>query len=83
MLCCGDLCAPFTLVQLAEGFAGPIHVAWGNNDGDKWLLAQQAARFDHVTLHGDMIEIRLGDVELAVSHYPCHRPRIWSHSVIG
>ncbi len=33
-----DFCAHFTLVQMAEGFSRPIHVVWGNNDGDKWLL---------------------------------------------
>ncbi len=24
LICCGDFCAPFTLVQLAEGFNGPM-----------------------------------------------------------
>ena len=70
MICCGDLCAPFTLVQLAEGFAGPIHVVWGNNDGDKWLLTVQAARFPHLSLHGELAEIVLDGRRLGVSHYP-------------
>ncbi|MBM3278464.1 MAG: metallophosphoesterase family protein [Candidatus Handelsmanbacteria bacterium] len=70
LICCGDLCAPFTLVQMAEGFKGPIHVVWGNNDGDKWLLTQQAARFPQVVLHGELAELDLGGFRVAVNHYP-------------
>jgi len=67
---CGDFCAPFTLAQVAEGFAGPVHVVWGNNDGDKWLLTSQASRFDHVSLHGDLAEFQAGGVHIAANHYP-------------
>ena len=70
LICCGDLCAPFTLVQLAEGFGGPIHVVWGNNDGDKWLLTRQAARFPQVTLHGELAELEAGGMRIGVTHYP-------------
>lgn len=70
LLFCGDFCAPFTLVQLAEGFAGPIHVVWGNNDGDKWLLTQQATRFPHVVLHGELAEIELEGKRITANHYP-------------
>jgi len=70
LLFCGDFCAPFTLAQMAEGFAGPIHVVWGNNDGDRLFLAQVAARFPHVTLHGDFAELELDGRRVAVTHYP-------------
>lgn len=70
LIFCGDFCAPFTLVQLAEGFAGPIHVVWGNNDGDKWLLTRQASRFSHVALHGELAEIEAAGLRLAATHYP-------------
>jgi uncharacterized protein len=70
VLFCGDLCAPFTLVQLAEGVSVPVHVVWGNNDGDKWLLTQQAARFDHVSLHGELAEVELGGLRIGMNHYP-------------
>ena len=69
LICCGDLCAPFTLAQIAEGFAGPIHVVFGNNDGDQWLLSRNAARFPHVTLHGQFAELEYGGRQIAVSHY--------------
>jgi putative phosphoesterase len=70
VLFCGDFCAPFTLVQLAEGFAGSIHVVWGNNDGDRWLLTRQASRFAHVQLHGELADLEAGGWRIAVNHYP-------------
>ena len=70
LLFCGDFCAPFTLVQLAQGFPGPVHVVWGNNDGDKWLLTEQAARFDHVILHGELADLDLDGAHVAMTHYP-------------
>ncbi len=70
LLFCGDFCAPFTLKQIGEGFGGPIHAIFGNNDGDQWLMGQVAARFSHVTLHGDFAEVELGGRQVAVTHYP-------------
>jgi putative phosphoesterase len=70
LIFCGDFCAPFTLAQIAEGFAGPIHVVFGNNDGDQLLLARVAGRFEHVTLHGQFAELEYGGRQIAVSHYP-------------
>ncbi len=70
LLFCGDFCAPFTLAQIAEGFAGPVHVVLGNNDGDKLLLARVASRFPHVTLHGDFADLELDGRRVAVTHYP-------------
>ena len=41
LLCCGDICSPFTLKMLAEGFPGPVHVVFGNNDGDVKAMLQR------------------------------------------
>ena len=70
LIFCGDFCAPFTLAQIAEGFAGPIHVVFGNNDGDQFLLSQVASKYAHVTLHGDFAELEFGGRSVAVTHYP-------------
>jgi hypothetical protein len=70
LLFCGDFCAPFTLAQIAEGFSGPVHVVFGNNDGDKLLLARVASRFGHVALHGEFVELELEGRQVAVTHYP-------------
>jgi len=68
LLFLGDLCAPFTLAALGEGFRGPIHVVWGNNDGDKLLLVRNADRAGNVTLHGDLGELHLGGRSVALTH---------------
>jgi putative phosphoesterase len=70
LIFCGDFCAPFTLKQLAEGFTGPIHVVWGNNDGDKWLLTTIAAAAGNVTLHGELAELEVAGQKIGVNHYP-------------
>ena len=70
LLCLGDLCAPFTMAAIAESFARPIHQVWGNNDGDKLLIAQRAAQAGNVTLHGDFAELELGGRKIAMTHYP-------------
>ncbi len=70
LLFCGDFCAPFTLAQMAEGFSGPIHIVFGNNDGDQFLLTRVAGRFPHVKLHGDFAELTADGRRIALTHYP-------------
>lgn len=75
LLHAGDLCAPFMLDRLGRGFAGPIHVVFGNNDGDGRLLQTIAAKYAHITLHGiyaeiNAAEINAGAARLALIHYP-------------
>lgn len=70
LIFCGDFCAPFTLAQIAEGFTGPVHVVFGNNDGDQFLLSKVADKFPHVTLHGDFAELEMDGRQVAVTHYP-------------
>ncbi len=70
LIFCGDLCAPFTLKQIGEGFAGAVHVVLGNNDGDVLLLSQVAASLDNVTLHGPFAVLEVDGRRIAVNHYP-------------
>jgi len=70
LIFCGDFCAPFTLAQIAEGFAAPVHAVFGNNDGDQFLLARVAGSFSHVTLHGEFAELELGGHQIVMTHYP-------------
>lgn len=66
----GDYCAPFTVQAIAEGFEGPVHLVWGNNDGDKVAIVRLAARYAHVTLHGDWAQLELGARKIAMTHDP-------------
>ncbi len=76
LLHCGDLCAPFVVKWLAEGFQGPIHLVFGNNDGDGRLIQVQTSRYDHVTHHGPYAELNLFGVRVAMIHYPEPATRI-------
>jgi len=70
LMFCGDFCAPFTLKQIAEGFPGPVHAVFGNNDGDRYLLMKIASGFSHVHLHGEFAELIADKMKIAVNHYP-------------
>lgn len=71
LICCGDLCAPFVLKQIAESFSGPVHVVRGNNDGDVFLLLTIASGFSHVTLYSNPFAyLTLEGCRVAVNHYP-------------
>ena len=76
LLHCGDLCAPFMLDRLAKGFSGPIHVIFGNNDGDGRLLHTIAVKYAHVTLHGIYAELTVANRQIALIHYPEPAQRI-------
>ena len=68
---CGDLIAPFMIKRLAAGLKQiPVHIVWGNNDGDKTLLTKFASESDNITIHGDLAELEYGGKKIAVSHYP-------------
>jgi putative phosphoesterase len=68
---CGDLCSPFMIHRLGSGVGDiPVHIVWGNNEGDPWRIAKVADEYPHVTLHGELAELELGKLRVAVNHYP-------------
>ncbi|HEY8446890.1 MAG TPA: YfcE family phosphodiesterase [Thermomicrobiales bacterium] len=69
LICCGDLCSPFVVNRLGEGFRGPVHIVFGNNDGDRFRIALNAGRFPHITVHGELAELDLGGRKIAVHHF--------------
>ena len=71
ILHCGDLCSPFVVVRLAQGAAGkPVHVVWGNNDGDQRLLTLKALEAGNVHIHGQFAALELDGLSVAINHYP-------------
>lgn len=70
LLFCGDFCAPPLAMALATGFAKPIHVVFGNNDGDRFMIAKLMQGHPHVTLHGEHAAIEIGGRKIAMTHYP-------------
>ena len=69
MLCCGDLCSPFVVHQLGRGFARPVHVVFGNNDGDLYRIANNARAYPHIRLHGEIFRGEFDGQRFAMNHY--------------
>jgi hypothetical protein len=69
LLCCGDLCSPFIIKALGEGFSKPIHVVFGNNDGDLFRITQNSQAFSHIQLHGELAELELDGVRFGMQHF--------------
>jgi putative phosphoesterase len=71
LICCGDLCSPFIVDLMADGFTHQVHIVFGNNDGDQYRITNNAARYDgRVVIHGEMAELRFDGKRFAVNHYP-------------
>ena len=68
---CGDLVAPFMILRLIQGIRDtPVHIVWGNNDGDKGLITEVASKAENIKLHGDFADLKLGGLKIGVNHYP-------------
>ena len=69
LICCGDLCSPFVAKELGRGFAKPIYIVFGNNDGDPFRIASTAAKFPQMKVHGEYAELELGGRTFSINHF--------------
>ncbi|MGO9257748.1 MAG: metallophosphoesterase family protein [Bryobacteraceae bacterium] len=69
LICCGDLCSPFIVHQLGRGFTGPIHVVFGNNDGDLFRITANARLYPQIRIHGELFQGEFDGRRVAVNHY--------------
>ncbi len=69
LICCGDLCSPFIIPIMAENYSRPIHLVFGNNDGDLFRITKNASRYPHVHIEGEYFEGILGGKKFALNHY--------------
>jgi len=69
ILCCGDLCSPFVVHQLGRGFRGPIHIVFGNNDGDLYRISSNARQYGNIRLHGELFREEFDGRRFAMNHY--------------
>jgi len=63
LICCGDLCSPFIIGLLKDGFPGPIHIVFGNNDADLYRITQQAEA-GRVMFYGELAEFIVQEEQL-------------------
>ncbi len=71
LLHCGDICSPFVMDRLAP-FTGPVHVVFGNNDGDPMTISRIAEKFSNITVHHHTGVIETEKGLVAFTHYPEH-----------
>jgi putative phosphoesterase len=70
VLHCGDVVAPSTLSVL-QPLGLPIHVIYGNNAGDLYMMARVASKpASQVTFYGQDAGIELAGRRIFIVHYP-------------
>jgi hypothetical protein len=69
LICCGDLCSPFIVHQLGRGFAGPIHIVFGNNDADLFRITANAQKYPRIRIHGEFFRAEFDGKAVAAVHY--------------
>lgn len=70
LLCLGDLCAPFIVNLLAKGFPDrPIHIIFGNNDGDHFRIHAKTRLFPLVNVHGEIFQDEIDNRNIYANHF--------------
>lgn len=68
LICCGDLCSPFVIDELAK-FPKEIHIVFGNNDADLYRITAKASRLPRVAVHGELFLNVFDHKRFAVNHF--------------
>lgn len=68
LLCCGDLCSPFIIDELAN-FPGPVHIVFGNNDADLYRITSKALKKPNCHLHGELFRDTFEGRRFAMNHF--------------
>lgn len=69
LLCCGDLCSPFVIDEMAKGFPREIHVVFGNNDADLFRITAKTQTYPNIKLAGELFEGTFDGKHLAMNHF--------------
>jgi hypothetical protein len=68
LICCGDLCSPFVIDELAK-FPREIHIVFGNNDADLYRITAKASRLPHLQVYGELFQNVFDGKRFAVNHF--------------
>jgi len=69
LLHCGDLCSPFVIERLAV-FDGPVHIVFGNIDGDRYTIELVSEEFSNIEIHGEVGFVETDEGSIAFTHRP-------------
>jgi putative phosphoesterase len=68
LICCGDLCSPFVIDELAK-FPRDVHIVFGNNDADLYRITAKALKTPNVRVHGELFQATIDGKRFAVNHF--------------
>ncbi len=68
LICCGDLCSPFVIDELAK-FERDIHIVFGNNDADLYRITAKALKKPNCHVHGELFQGTFDGKRFAVNHF--------------
>ncbi|MGA8026320.1 MAG: metallophosphoesterase family protein [Bryobacteraceae bacterium] len=68
LICCGDLCSPFVIDELAK-FERDIHIVFGNNDADLYRITAKALKRPNCHIYGELFQGTLDGKRFAVNHF--------------
>lgn len=68
LLCCGDLCSPFVIDELAK-FPKDVHIVFGNNDADLFRITGKAAKKANIHLYGELFQTEFDGKRFAMNHF--------------
>lgn len=68
LLCCGDLCSPFVIDELAR-FPKDVHVVFGNNDADLFRITSKASSKANIHLAGEIFRGIFEGRRLHMNHF--------------
>ena len=67
---CGDICSPFMVRKIKEYVKNiPVHIVWGNNDGDKVTLLEAGIDAPNIHFEEDFARIIFDGLTIGVTHY--------------
>lgn len=69
LLCCGDLCSPFVIDELAKPFPRDIYIVFGNNDADLFRITSKTKAHPRVRLAGEFFEGTFDGKRIAMNHF--------------
>lgn len=81
LIFCGDFCSPFVIHELGKSQMN-VYAVFGNNDGDRFHIQQNAAQYPNIKIYGEYIgdldnQLVLDGVKIGVTHYP-----FYAHTMI-
>ncbi len=69
MLHAGDFVSPLG-IDFLKDFGGEVHMVFGNCEGEKVRMISKIAKYENITMHGDVMEKEFAGLKFYMNHYP-------------